>query len=165
LLPPSSSALTHAQGAGQEKEPGRLRVSSTLHIPGYNTDRKNPVPPGPIYLNFLSGSNFWNVGCWPGAIARVVNRGVEEWVCRALAATDSGRDGGTGRGEGEDVVEGEGKGKGKGEGELSKLGESGSNGIGCTGIVVMDHVGESGDWDLVDLVIGFNGFVVAAMGK
>ncbi|KAJ4341770.1 hypothetical protein N0V87_001433, partial [Didymella glomerata] len=42
----------------------------THHIPGTTTDATNPVPPGPLYLNFLSGSNFWKRACWPENIAR-----------------------------------------------------------------------------------------------
>ncbi|KAF2657561.1 PLC-like phosphodiesterase [Lophiostoma macrostomum CBS 122681] len=52
-------------------------------VPGINTDRSNPVPPGPLYLNYLSASNFWRSGCWPDKIAKVVNRGIEE--CASLA--------------------------------------------------------------------------------
>ncbi|KAG8626628.1 hypothetical protein KVT40_005573 [Elsinoe batatas] len=31
---------------------------------------------GPLYLNFLSASNFWKVGCWPDRIAAKVNPAV-----------------------------------------------------------------------------------------
>lgn len=59
-----------------------VRAASLTHfVPGINTDTLNPVPPGPLYLNFLSGSNFFNVGTWPEKIAKIVNRGVEEWIC------------------------------------------------------------------------------------
>ena len=33
------------------------------------SDNKDKPKPPPFYLNFLSASNFWNVGCWPEAIA------------------------------------------------------------------------------------------------
>jgi 1-phosphatidylinositol phosphodiesterase len=39
-------------------------ASCTAFIPGVNTDMRNPVPPGPLYLNFLSGNNFWRTGTW-----------------------------------------------------------------------------------------------------
>jgi 1-phosphatidylinositol phosphodiesterase len=52
------------------------------HIPGLTTDAANPVPPEPLYLNFLSASNFWKRACWPQNIAKVVNRGMEEWICQ-----------------------------------------------------------------------------------
>lgn len=59
-----------------------VRAASLTHfVPGINTDTVNPVPPGPLYLNFLSGSNFFKVGTWPEKIAKIVNRGVEEWIC------------------------------------------------------------------------------------
>merc|ERR1711881_351844 len=31
------------------------------------------APPPPMYLNFLSASNFWKVGCWPEKIAAKLN--------------------------------------------------------------------------------------------
>lgn len=59
-----------------------VRAASLTHfVPGINTDTINPVPPEPLYLNFLSGSNFFRVGTWPEKIAKIVNRGVEEWIC------------------------------------------------------------------------------------
>jgi len=41
----------------------------------------NPVPPGPFYLNFLSASNFWKVGCWPEKIAKKLNPAIVEFLC------------------------------------------------------------------------------------
>ncbi|KAH7130713.1 PLC-like phosphodiesterase [Dendryphion nanum] len=114
-----------------------LASSSISPIPGINTDATNPVPPAPFFLNFLSGSNFWSVACWPEKIAKIVNRGVEEWICRAHHLE-----------EGE-----EGLVRGKKEGD------------GGTGVVVMDCVGEGGDWDLVDLVIGMNMGVLGRMER
>jgi 1-phosphatidylinositol phosphodiesterase len=35
----------------------------------------------PFFINFLSGSNFWNVDCWPEKIAQKVNPAVVEWIC------------------------------------------------------------------------------------
>ncbi|KAJ4353408.1 uncharacterized protein N0V89_005137 [Didymosphaeria variabile] len=53
-----------------------VRAASVTHfIPGLNTDATNPIPSGPLYLNFCSGSNFFRVGTWPERIAKVVNRG------------------------------------------------------------------------------------------
>jgi 1-phosphatidylinositol phosphodiesterase len=34
------------------------------------------APPPPLYLNFLSASNFWKVGCWPEKIAAKLNPAV-----------------------------------------------------------------------------------------
>jgi 1-phosphatidylinositol phosphodiesterase len=38
-----------------------------------------PIPP--IHLNFLSASNFWNVGCWPNKIAAKLNPAVLSHLC------------------------------------------------------------------------------------
>ncbi|KAF2002793.1 1-phosphatidylinositol phosphodiesterase precursor [Amniculicola lignicola CBS 123094] len=116
----------------------------TALIPGINTDKTNPVPPGPLYLNFLSGSNFWRVGCWPGAIAGVVNRGVEEWLCGGHHL------------EGALVTTGEpGKTRAVDGGERFQVMRA-KRGDGGTGVVIMDHVGLGGDWELVRLVVGMN---------
>lgn len=65
-------------------------------IPGVNTDRLNPVPPGPLYLNFLSASNFWKQGCWPERIAGRVNPAVLAYLCGVHQA--EGQEGGEGDG-------------------------------------------------------------------
>ncbi|KAK7193456.1 hypothetical protein DPSP01_000019 [Paraphaeosphaeria sporulosa] len=119
-----------------------VRAASTTHfIPGVNTDATNPVPPGPLYLNFLSGSNFFNRGTWPEKIARVVNRGVEEWICTGHhLATPVGNP----QTPGHASVEGVEGVRGVGEGD------------GGAGVVVMDMVGDGGNWDLVRLVVGLN---------
>ncbi|KAH8731136.1 PLC-like phosphodiesterase [Phaeosphaeriaceae sp. PMI808] len=101
------------------------------HVPGATTDATNPVPPGPLYLNFVSASNFWVKGCWPEAIAKRVMGGVEAWLCRGHFL---------------DVV---------------KRGKSGDGG---TGVLIMDCVGENGDWDIVRLVVGMNMGVLKRMG-
>ena len=119
-------------------------ASCTHFIPGVNTDMKNPLPAEPIYLNFATGSNFWNPGCWPDRISRIVNRGLEEWIVRGHHLVDpptSPSNPGT-----TDLVA-----KG-GRGDVRKAKE----GDGGTGIVVMDFVGEGGDWDLVRLIVGLN---------
>ncbi|KAF2797602.1 1-phosphatidylinositol phosphodiesterase precursor [Melanomma pulvis-pyrius CBS 109.77] len=116
----------------------------TAFIPGVNTDVANPLPAGPLYLNFCSGSNFWNVGCWPDRIAKVVNRGLEEWICMGhhlVQPVNSPANPGT-----TDVVD---------------CAESGGvrrakDGDGGAGVMVMDCVGEGGDWDLVMLIVGLN---------
>ncbi|KAF2460805.1 phosphatidylinositol phospholipase C [Lineolata rhizophorae] len=35
----------------------------------------------PLFLNFLSASNFWKVGCWPEKIAAKLNPAVVEFLC------------------------------------------------------------------------------------
>lgn len=128
---------------------------TTAFIPGVNTDETNPIPPGPLHLNFLSGSNFWNKGTWPEKIAKVVNRGIEEWICAGHALEDplvacAEPD----RAVGED-------GEGAGVAAVGKMGgerlrRMAKGGDGGTGVVIMDNVGENGDWDLVGLVVGMN---------
>lgn len=118
----------------------------THHIPGINTDAANPVPPGPLYLNFLSGSNFWKRACWPENIAKIVNRGMEEWIC---AGHHLQRPPVSPRHPDETSASGK---AGAEETAVVKA----KPGDGSTGVVVMDCVGENGDWDLVKLIIGMN---------
>jgi 1-phosphatidylinositol phosphodiesterase len=94
---------------------------------------------GPMYLNFLSASNFWKRACWPENIARIVNREVEEWVCVGHGLENAPAEGKT-PGKVDDHVGM----RRKGEGDAG------------TGVVVMDFVGEGGDWELVRLVVGMN---------
>ena len=138
-----------------------VRAAEVTHmIPGITTDTANPVPPGPLYLNFLSGSNFWKRACWPEKIARVVNRHMEEWLCGGHHLLDPGttpahpeRSSGGGVGTGEVDVEPLKADSGSLEGGVVKKVKSGDGG---TGVVVMDVVGDGGDWDLVRLIIGMN---------
>lgn len=39
------------------------------------------APKQPIYINFLTASNFWKVGCWPEKIAAKLNPAVLEYLC------------------------------------------------------------------------------------
>lgn len=119
-------------------------AQATAFIPGVNTDVAHPLPPGPLFLNFLSGSNFWRVGTWPERIARVVNSGIEEWICMGHGLEKPAV---TPREPGRASVESVG-----GEGVMRKARE----GDGCTGVVIMDMVGDGGDWDLVRMIIGMN---------
>ena len=50
-----------------------------------------PSAKQPIYLNFLSASNFWKVGCWPERIAAKLNPAIVEHLCRKHNAPDAGR--------------------------------------------------------------------------
>jgi len=97
-------------------------------VPGVNTDEENPIPVPPLYLNFLSGSNFWKRGCWPDRIAKVLNPEVVKWI---LDRHDLGG--------------------GPGERELD-----GSSGDGGVGIVVCDYVGAGDNWDLVKCIVAMN---------
>jgi 1-phosphatidylinositol phosphodiesterase len=45
----------------------------------------------PLYVNFLSGSNFWNVGTWPEKIASKVNPACVEHLCMKHMVTEDGK--------------------------------------------------------------------------
>jgi 1-phosphatidylinositol phosphodiesterase len=116
------------------------------HIPGVTTDITNPVPPGPLYLNFLSGSNFWKRACWPEKIAKIVNRHMEEWLCAGHHLENPTT---TPAHPERSSIEGVESG---GTDAIRRI----KGGDGSTGIVVMDVVGDGGDWDLVRLIIEMN---------
>lgn len=82
----------------------------------------------PFYLNFLSASNFWNVGCWPEAIAAKLNPACVAFLCEKHEIGDKGVDG---------------------PGEAF-------DGDGGVGIVVCDWVGRDDNWDLVRCIVGMN---------
>ncbi|KAL1306854.1 hypothetical protein AAFC00_005507 [Neodothiora populina] len=66
-------------------------------VPGVTCDAVNPVPAGPLYLNFLSASNFWKVGCWPDKIAAKINPHVVDFLCTKHKAGQGEKgDGGVG---------------------------------------------------------------------
>lgn len=45
----------------------------------------------PMYVNFLSASNFWNINTWPEKIAAMVNPAVVEHLCREHMVGQDGR--------------------------------------------------------------------------
>ena len=45
----------------------------------------------PIFVNFLSASNFWKVGTWPEKIAAKVNPACTEWLCKRHMLEEDGR--------------------------------------------------------------------------
>ncbi|KAH7414437.1 PLC-like phosphodiesterase [Phaeosphaeria sp. MPI-PUGE-AT-0046c] len=101
---------------------------------------------GPLYLNYLSASNFWNKACWPEKIAGIVNRGMEEWLCVGHGLEEApAREGDPGH------VDDDSHG-GSGQGKVRRK----AKGDGGTGVVVMDLVGADRDWDLVNLIVGMN---------
>ncbi|KAK8156330.1 phosphatidylinositol phospholipase C [Phyllosticta citrichinensis] len=66
-------------------------------IPGVTTDVANPLPPGPLFLNFLSASNFFKIACWPEKVAAKLNPAVVEYLCtQHHAAETQNGDGSTG---------------------------------------------------------------------
>ncbi|MCJ1308131.1 hypothetical protein MMC25_001783 [Agyrium rufum] len=64
--------------------------------------RPEPGKQQPFFINFLSASNFWKVGCWPDRIAAKLNPAMVEFLCLKHAETEGGEkrgqvgDGGTG---------------------------------------------------------------------
>ena len=59
------------------------------------TSATNPI----LYVNFLSGSNFWRAECWPERIAAKLNPAIVDYLCRKHNEPDQGKkvgDGGTG---------------------------------------------------------------------
>ncbi len=108
-------ACAHLARAAQQKW-----LPSTITTPS--------LPPPPLFLNFLSASNFFNASCWPESIAARVNPAVIEYLCAHHGSEKAGEDASVGPGHG-----------------------------GCgTGVVITDWVGLRGDWDLVRCVVAWN---------
>jgi 1-phosphatidylinositol phosphodiesterase len=84
----------------------------------------------PLFINFLSASNFFRPGCWPDKVAARVNPSIIDFLCRRHNETES-----------VGVLDGKGR---------EMIGD------GSTGIVVCDWVGYNGDWDLVRCIVGHN---------
>jgi 1-phosphatidylinositol phosphodiesterase len=97
-----------------------------------------PPPQMPVFVNFLSGSNFWKVGTWPEKIAAKVNPACVEWLCRNHMAEEEEEE----------------------EEEKKDQEQTGKKGCWTTGVVVCDWVGLDGDWDLVKCVVGMNARLV-----
>ncbi|KAI4164693.1 MAG: hypothetical protein LQ342_001668 [Letrouitia transgressa] len=81
----------------------------------------------PFYINFLTASNFWKIGCWPERIAAKINPAILDFLCRKHNETGNADD------EHEPAI-----------GDIS------------TGIVVCDWVGYKDNWDLVRCIVGIN---------
>ena len=93
-------------------------------------DGMSSEPKHPFYINFLTASNFWKMGCWPDKIAAKLNPAIVDYLCTKHNVSEDG----SGL---------------EGNGDL--LGD------GSTGIVVCDWVGNDGNWDIVRCVVGMNG--------
>ena len=100
-------------------------------LPGIGPQSVEPPPKQPFYINFLSASNFWKVGCWPEKIAAKLNPAIVEFLCTKhnLGRGIPGVDGPV---------------------DAKDMGD------GSTGIVVCDWVGNNGNWDLVRCIVGMN---------
>ena len=61
---------------------------------------KEAIAKQPFYINFLTASNFWKMGCWPDKIAAKLNPAIVEYLClehnRTRDGIMSGGDGSTG---------------------------------------------------------------------
>lgn len=99
-------------------------------LPGPDADN----PKMPFFINFLTASNFWKVGCWPEKIAAKINPAILEFLCTKHNEPEAI--------EGVDGAEGK-----------------KSPGDGSTGIVVCDWVGHKGNWDIVKCIVGMNAFL------
>ncbi|KAL8734783.1 MAG: hypothetical protein Q9181_003044 [Wetmoreana brouardii] len=97
----------------------------TLPAPGELAPASPPKQP--FYINFLTASNFWKVGCWPEKIAAKLNPAIVDFLCRKHNELEGG-----------------------GSEQAQAAGD------GSTGIVVCDWVGHKGDWDLVRCIVGMN---------
>ncbi|KAL8907073.1 MAG: hypothetical protein Q9207_001614 [Kuettlingeria erythrocarpa] len=51
-------------------------------LPGHDGVPPNPPPKQPFFINFLTASNFWKVGCWPEKIAAKLNPAIVDFLCR-----------------------------------------------------------------------------------
>ena len=71
-----------AESAPNSFEAASQRISGQLHRP--------------IYLNFLSASNFWRTGCWPENIAARLNPAIVDYLCRKHNAAINGQASGDG---------------------------------------------------------------------
>ncbi|QYS98807.1 PLCXc domain-containing protein [Trichoderma simmonsii] len=62
---------------------GQLERSAEreFHVIGPDHDHNPDAALLPIFVNFLSGSNFFNATCWPERIAAKVNPAIVEYLC------------------------------------------------------------------------------------
>ncbi|KAI0206407.1 phosphatidylinositol-specific phospholipase C [Astrocystis sublimbata] len=55
-------------------------AEGVCHIPGQEGYRKD-AQPAPLFINFLSASNFFRADCWPEKIAAKANPAIIEYLC------------------------------------------------------------------------------------
>ncbi|KAL9011628.1 MAG: hypothetical protein Q9173_003545 [Seirophora scorigena] len=96
-------------------------------LPEHDGVSVDQPPKQPFFINFLTASNFWKVGCWPEKIATKLNPAIVDFLCRKHNETDG-----------------------------AAPDEARAAGDGSTGIVVCDWVGYKGNWDLVRCIVGMN---------
>ena len=67
------------------------------NIPGVNMQQSDQQSSKqPFYINFLSASNFWKVGCWPEKIAAKINPAIIEYLCTRHGEVEGTGDASTG---------------------------------------------------------------------
>ncbi|RDW66279.1 hypothetical protein BP6252_09914 [Coleophoma cylindrospora] len=107
----------------------QLARSAEIIAPPPSEVNATEVAKMPIWINFLSASNFFRPGCWPDKIAAKVNPRIIDFLCKKHNQTEP----------------------------IAAFGaEQRPVGDGSTGIVVCDWVGEKGDWDLIRCIVGMN---------
>ena len=73
------------------------RAGKHVSVPEPNSGSVDTPGKHPFYINFLSASNFWRVGCWPERIAAKINPAIIDHLCRNHDEGGEGKgDGGTG---------------------------------------------------------------------
>jgi 1-phosphatidylinositol phosphodiesterase len=105
---------------------------ATFQVPEDEEAAKGETAKRPIFMNFLSASNFWRANCWPDKVAAKVNPQMLDYLCRKHH---------------NDVQPTE---------DVQKEAQENVIGDGSTGVVVCDWVGHNGDWDLVRCIVGMN---------
>lgn len=67
-----------AELARSQLERAGQQVYAAVPGPGV---AETPSPPPPLFVNFLTASNFFNASCWPEKIAAKVNPTIIEYLC------------------------------------------------------------------------------------
>ncbi|ESA44124.1 PLC-like phosphodiesterase [Neurospora crassa] len=60
---------------------GLMRAAQQVYGPSGIPDSEAAGGPMPLFINFLSGSNFFNASCWPEKIAAKINPHMIEYLC------------------------------------------------------------------------------------
>lgn len=125
MVLPSTVASTTISSATTTTALATLTTTAATIVK--STPNRNSDFTAPLFLNFLTGSNFFSAACWPEKIAARVNPAVIRYLCMRHGVL-----------------------------EKENLPASFKVHSSATGIVVMDWVGLDGDWDLVRCVVAMN---------
>lgn len=72
---------------------GLERAAQRVHVPAAPKGERGKgrkSKPLPLYINFLSASNFFNASCWPDRIAVKINPSMVEYLCMGHGAPGKG---------------------------------------------------------------------------